>query len=283
MRPAIAIVAALGAVAATGGRVQLARAGCHGGGGGGGHGGGGSGGGGHGHGSWHTTECDDASDVIGFRRCTRFAAWSSDLRVPHIIIEGGGLVRRFPTLLDHQTGSVSHGSESFAYRVIQPSAARRLDTAAMSSLRARVGLPRGVYTGVEADLGGLVRAGGAGTEMMSTGAFGSPALQQERGLIVDGLGMVGVHGATGFGGLGVEMAGGVRAVSYSFHSSYHGCDQSTSIRALAAVAEARARGELWLGPWVTAGVMVGASVLERNAWMGGVYLGVHSRAFGGER
>jgi hypothetical protein len=24
-------------------------------------------------------------------------------------------------------------------------------------------------------------------------------------------------------------------------------------------------------------------VLERNSWMGGVYLGVHTRAFGGDR
>ena len=72
-------------------------------------------------------------------------------------------------------------------------------------------------------------------------------------------------------------------MSYSFQSSYHGCEQSTGITALGAVAEARVRGELWLGPWLTAGVTVGASVLERNSWMGGVYLGVHTRAFGGDR
>jgi hypothetical protein len=101
--------------------------------------------------------------------------------------------------------------------------------------------------------------------------------------VVSSLGVVGVHGATGAGGVGVELAGGVSAVSYSFHSSYHDCEQATSVTAYAPVAEARARGELWLSPWLTAGVTVGASVLERGAWIGGLYLGVHSRAFGGER
>jgi hypothetical protein len=102
-------------------------------------------------------------------------------------------------------------------------------------------------------------------------------------VLVDSLGVVGVRAATGFGALGVELAGGLRAVSYSFHSSYHDCQQSTSINALAAVAEARARGELWLTPWLAAGATLGTSVLERNAWMGGLYLGIHSRAYGGDR
>jgi hypothetical protein len=119
--------------------------------------------------------------------------------------------------------------------------------------------------------------------MMSTGAFGAPDLRQERGFLVDSFGVVGVRGATGSGGLGVELVGGMRAVSYSFHSSYHDCEQSTSITALGGVAEARVRGELWLGPWLTAGATLGASLLERNSWMGGIYLGVHTRAFGGDR
>jgi len=188
-------------------------------------------------------------------------------------------------LLGSQTGSVLHGAESFAYRVIQPagSAAHPLDTAVLSTIRASVVLPRGLYSGLEVDLGGLAQTGHAATEMMSTGSFGSPQLAQDRGFVFDSLGVVGVHGATGFGGLGVELAGGVRTVSYRFQSNYHDCEQSTSVRALGAVAEARARGELWLGPWLTAGVTVGASLLERNAWMGGVFVGVHSRAYGGDR
>ena len=75
----------------------------------------------------------------------------------------------------------------------------------------------------------------------------------------------------------------MRTVSYSFQSSYHLCQQATSVMVFAPVAEARARGELWLSPWLTAGVTLGTSVLETHAWMGGLYLGVHTRAFGGER
>jgi hypothetical protein len=140
-----------------------------------------------------------------------------------------------------------------------------------------------VYGGIEVDLGGVTQPGEAATEMMTTGAFGSPDLRQDRGFLVDSLGVVGVHAAAGFGGVGAELAGGVRAVSYRFQSSYHDCQQATGVTALGPVGEARARGELWLSPWLAAGVMVGTSFLERGAWMGGIYLGAHSRAFGGDR
>jgi hypothetical protein len=261
--------------------VRVAQAGCHGG------SGGGTGGGGHGGshaGQLHTTPaCEDDSDVVGLRHCSKFGDWATDLGMPQIIIEAGAVVRRFASLLDRQTGTVTHGVESFSYRVLQTARSRPLDTAVLSSLRAGVALPHGLYTALEVDLGGLARPGATPTEMMSTGVFGSPDLRQDHGFIVDSVGAVGVHGTVGSGGLGVELAGGMRGVSYSFHSSYHDCEQSTSVRALAAIAEARVRGELWLGPWVTAGVTVGTSVLDRNSWMGGVYLGVHTRAFGGER
>jgi hypothetical protein len=278
MKPALLAAAALAALAAPDGRI--AYAGCAGGGAGGGTGGGASGG----VGSWYLHgACANDSDVVGLRRCTRFAAWAKGLEVPQLIIEGGALVRRFPSLLGGQTGSVTHGVESFRYRMIQPAGARRFDSALLSSLRASVGLSRAVYAGLEVDLGRVRPPDAATAEMASAGVFGSPDLQPGHGLLVDSLGVVGVRAATGFGSVGVELAGGLRAVSYRFHSSYHDCQESTSIDALAAVAEARARGELWLTPWLTAGVTLGTSVLERNAWMGGLYLGVHSRAFGGDR
>jgi hypothetical protein len=274
-----AVLAALGAVAAalTAGP-RIAHAGCHGSGG--GHGGGAQGGG---HGA-AVSRCTDDSDVIGLRHCTGFGAWARNLRYPHLTIEAGAMVRRFGSLLDDQTGSVSHGAESFAYRVIQSgSTARPRDTAVLSTMRATIGWTRAVYSAAEVDLGGLAQQGTMQTEMMSTGAFGAPQLAQEHGLIVESLAVVGVHGSLGFGGIGVELAGGMRAVSYGFHSSYHDCQSSTSITAVGAVGEARARGELWLSPWLSAGAVVGTSVIERGAWMGGMYLGVHSRAFGGER
>lgn len=277
MKPALLAAAALAALAAPDGRI--AHAGCAGGGP--GSGAGGSTGGAAG---WYLrSACRNDSDVVGLRRCTRFAAWAKSLEVPQIILEAGALVRRFPSLLGSQTGSVTHGVESFRFRMVQPAGVRRFDTALLSSLRASVGLSRAVYAGLEVDLGSVRPPDAATAEMASAGAFGSPDLQPGHGLLVDSLGVVGVRAALGFGSVGVELAGGLRAISYNFHSSYHDCHQSTSIDALAGVAEARARGELWLTPWLTAGATLGTSVLERNAWMGGVYLGVRSRAFGGDR
>lgn len=276
MKPALLAAAALAAVAVPG--LRIAHAGC----GGGAAAAGGAAGGATGDWYLRAPGCESDSDVVGFRRCTRFAAWAKSLEHPQIILEAGALFRRFPSLLGSQLGSVTHGAESFTYRMIQPAGVRQFDTALLSSLRASVGLSRALYAGLEVDVGGVSRPDAASAEA-STGVFGSPDVQPGHGLIVDSLGVAGVRAATGFGALGVEFAGGLRAVSYGFHSSYHDCQQATGVNALAGVAEARARGELWLSPWLTAGAMLGTSVLERNAWMGGLYLGIHSRAFGGDR
>lgn len=285
MKPWIAVAAAAAAVAPAG--VSVAHAGSRGGSCGGSSGGGGGSGGGHGggsysHGVWHAAgDCEDSSDVVGLRHCARYAAWA--VRFPRLVIEAGAMVRRFPSLLDDQRGSVSHGAESFAYRVVQTAPRRALDTAILSTMRASLSLSGALYGGLEVDLGGVAQPGQAKAEMMSTGTFGSPRLAQDSGFIVDTLGLVGLRSALGFGGVAVELAGGVRTVSYSFHSDYHDCVSSTTVSAVAPVGDARARGELWLGPWLTAGVAVGTSLLERRNWSGALYLGIHSRAFGGDR
>jgi hypothetical protein len=269
-------------------RPRLVDAGCHGSGGGGSSGGGGHGGGGmHGGGgsSAHLgrdPDCEDDSEVVGYRHCKKFGSWGTNPRSPRIFVDAGVLVRRFGSLLDDRTGTVAHGAESFTYRVLAPTRSHLLDTAVLSTLRLGAGLPHGLYAAVEVDLGGLAQPGRVTTEM-STGDLGTPSLRQDRGLVVDSLGAVGVRGVTHAGLLGVELAGGMRAVSYNFHSSYLGCEQAASVTAYAPIAEARAHGELWLSPWLTAGVAVGTSVLETRTWMGGIYLGVHTRAFGGLR
>lgn len=266
-------------------RPRLAHAGCHGGSGGGsGGGGGGNGGGVYFGGATAAAErCEETSDVVGYRQCTRFGAWGMNPRIPHLSIEGGVLVRQFTTLLDGQISSYHHGAEQFAYRVLAPSGGRELDTAVLSTLRATLGLRHGLYGAAEIDLGGLTRAAHTGTEMMNAGALGTPDLRQDGGFVVDSLATLGVRGATHFGSLGAELSGGLRAVSYGFYSTYFDCIRPTSVMAYAPVAEARARGELWLSPWLTAGVTVGTSVIDARTWMGGVYLGVHTRAFGGGR
>ena len=69
--------------------------------------------------------------------------------------------------------------------------------------------------------------------------------------------------------LGVEVAGGWRALRFTLDDEDH--DQ--------AIAEARVRGQIWLSSQLTAGAAVGASLIDRG-WVAGIYLGVHSNLFG---
>jgi hypothetical protein len=232
--------------------------------------------------------CHDDTDVLGYRKCAPFAAWSSSPRTPPIFIETGVIVRRFKTLLDGQISSVTHGDQILsAFRAssgrtstgaITPAA---FDSAVMSTVRVGASLPHGLFTALEIDVGGITREGSSNAQDIASGVLSAPTIQQDGGVIVDSLATVGLRGTSSFGALGVEFAGGVRTVSYSFDSQFPSFAQSSTLTAIAPVAEARVRGELWLGPWISAGVEVGTSVLEKNAWMGGVYLGVHTRAFSG--
>jgi hypothetical protein len=260
-----------------------------GGGGGGDSGGGDSGGGDSGgydyggdSGSSDTTPaCRDSTDVVGYRECTKFGTWG--IRLPHVFLELGSQVRQFPSALGAREGSVSHGLESFAYRIVAPEQVATRDTAATASLRVSTSLRRGVYVGVEGEIGGLTTIAPVRTEMTTSGTYGSPQLAATRGMMLGGLGLVGLRGATRFGTLSLEGAGGMRDVRYTFASSYHGCETTSTIGATLAVLEARGRGELWLSPWLSAGATIGASLIDRGDWMAGFYLGVHTRSFGKSR
>jgi hypothetical protein len=205
------------------------------------------------------------------------------MRLPRIFIEGGTRVRSFGSGLADQTGSISHGLESFSYRVVMPTAEAHRDVAVTTNLRIGFGIPHGFYGGIEGEIGGLVAPASATAEMTSSGVFGSPNVEQQSGLVL-GLAAVGGVRVNGrYGSLAIEGAGGLRSVRYTFASSYHECETETTIVDNRSVVEARARAELWLSPWLTAGVAVGSNVLDQHDWMAGVYLGAHSRAFAGGR
>lgn len=282
-----------------------ARAGsCHGGGGGGGgsssggggsvsSGGGGSYSGGGGYvsssdsGSSASTACVDDSDVVGFRHCTKFGAWAANMRLPKFFVELGSSMRAFQSGLPDRTGTVQHGLEQFSYRVVMPtssSGGASRDVAMLSDVRMGVGLPHNLYTGFDLELGGLVAPATATAEMTTTpGAYGSPNVSQGNGMVIGFSGIAGYRAVGRRGSLAIEGAGGLRSVRYKFDSSYHDCATSTTIVDNRSVVEARARAEVWLNPWLTAGVTLGSNVLERDDWMAGIYLGAHSRAFAGGR
>lgn len=68
--------------------------------------------------------------------------------------------------------------------------------------------------------------------------------------------------------LGAEIAGGMRIVDAEE-------DQDD------VVLEARARGDVWLTPWLTLGVVIGSSLIDRGDYMTGISLGTHTNAFDG--
>jgi hypothetical protein len=230
-----------------------------------------------------TPACSDSSDVVGYRMCTQFGVWADTLRFPHIIIELGTSVKRFPNVLGTRSTSVTHGEESISYRVTMPTQRESYDVAVLSTLRLGVELGHGVYTGVDVNLGGIADAGHASTEMVSARALGTPVLEQQHGLVLEALGVAGMRSVLGPTRLSVELAGGVRSVSYTFNSHYLACEQLVTIGTSAPVLDARARGELWINPWLTVGATLGSSVIDRGAWSTGVFFGLHTRAFGGDR
>lgn len=230
-----------------------------------------------------TPACTDETDIVGYRRCVKFGAWGSPRRVPLLVIELGTAMRTFSSPLGTATGELSHEDERFTYRVVSapPSAAvPAMDAALVSTLRLGLGLPHGLYAAAEGELGGLVR-NSTRAEMTSTGTFGAPTLTPGASLVAGALGIVGARGAAGRGTFGVEVAGGVRAISYTYDSRYLACEGSTTQSVRSPLLEARARASLWLSPFVNLGVTAGASIIDRGAWIAGAHLGFVTQAFGG--
>jgi hypothetical protein len=228
-----------------------------------------------------STGCVEDNDVVGYRQCTKFGAWSANLRMPRLFIELGTNVRQFGSRLGSHAGTVSHGTESFSYRMVMPESGG-LDTAVTSAMRLGIGMPHGLYAGAEAELGGISARGGT-VEMQAPGVFGTPQLDASTGMYIGLLGIAGLRGSAGRATFGLEAAGGVRTERYRFASTYHNCETTSAIVVSEAVVEARARAELWLNPWITAGVSLGTSVVDRNDWLAGAYFGFHTRAFAGGR
>lgn len=226
--------------------------------------------------------CSETTDIEGYRECVAFGAWADNMTFPQIVIEVGSNVRRFSSVAGGADGSVSHGDETFAYRIAMPARSLREETAV--TMTARMALQsHGLYAGFEGEIGGLASTAPVTAEMLSTGTYGSPVLDGSGATFLGIYGVAGVRGGTTRFALAAEMAGGLRDVEYRFDSTYHDCAQTSTIDVIHGVVEARARAEVWVYPWASLGAQVGTSVLEHGDWMAGVYVGLHSRAYGGLR
>jgi hypothetical protein len=228
--------------------------------------------------------CSDATDIVGYRRCTEFGAWGANLRKPLVQIELGTAMRTFASPTGERWGSLEHDSESFSFRTVGASeSARPFDTALVTTLRIALGGRYGSFLALEGELGGLVEQTGGRVEMMTSGLLGTPSIEQTHAIVVSGLAVAGAGGSIGRLRLGAEVAGGVRDVAYLYESHYLACEQSETLSITTGVLEARARAGVWLSPFVSVGVTAGASLLDRGAWVGGLSVGVVTQAFGGTR
>ncbi len=257
------------------GRVELAEAGSC--------GGGGGGGGSSSSSSSSTPACSDTSDVVGYRHCTGYGRWATNLRIPLIVFELGTSVHSFASPLTAHDGSVEHEAQEFSYRAVDPgSRGGGSSNATAVTTTLRVAMGRTIYGAGEVELGGLV-SDPTHVEMTSSGSLGKPTIEQSSAIAYGGLAVVGAQGATRNATFGVELAGGMRGVTYHYSSRYLACETTDSVSVARAVLEARARAATWVTPLISVGVSVGASVIDQHDWSAGLFMAAHTQAFGGGR
>jgi hypothetical protein len=193
---------------------------------------------------------DDRSEVVGYRQCTRYGSWGTNLLDPDMFVQVGMNMRHFAGSAPMSSARSTAGTEK------SPGGG---DDALMFDERIGYPLTRGIYMAFDFELGN----------------FNNPDSKHtnERDFVLDGLVSLGARGGLGPFSIGAEVAGGVMQSSFPSQQT-----ESTD-----GILEARGRAELWLAPWFTVGGAIGASIIDRGDWMAGLYLGVHTWAYAGDR
>ena len=247
---------------------------------------GGGGGGSYSSGDSSTTAtCTDATDIVGYRQCQKYGTWANTMKIPLLIFELGVALQTFDSPLEHGSGNLEHEGEDFTYRVVSDSGnANATDraTAIVTSLRVGVGSRIGIYGAGEIEVGALASEP-TRAEMTSTGKYGAPRLEENGALAVGALAVAGYQRGTTRLLFGAELAGGVRAVSYSYHSTYLACEQDFSIVVARPVLEARARASMFVTPNFSVGAQLGSSLIDQHDWNAGVFFSGYTRAFAAAR
>lgn len=218
--------------------------------------------------------CVDGSTVVGYRTCEPFGAWGAAARLPRVSFELGPWSSMVDLADVAVTGSVAHGDgTTYGYRVVGDSLGARAD---VLGLRSRLVLHQGAtYVGLEGGVGGIVAPGVERRAMMPGVDLSSQtAAAASAGVVAGGRVFVGRLS------LGGEVMGGVRAIGVTSTSTHGDCVVEDTRWSRQPAVELRARGALWLSPWLSAGAYVGQDALggTRSA---GLELGFHLRAFDG--
>jgi len=187
------------------------------------------------------------SEVVGYRKCTPYGAWSLEVDERALFVSYGMTWRHF--------GDVT--IPSAAARSTSTSSSTQSIDALVFVERAGVSLSHGAFAAFEIEMGNF--------------AAGSEADSHD--IIVGGLGQVGLRAHLAPLTLGGELGLGYRG--YSEPDSYELVGEL--------VVEARGRAEVWLSPWFTIGAVAGSSLRRHGDWMAGISLGFHTQAYAGER
>jgi hypothetical protein len=191
---------------------------------------------------------EDSTDVVGYRQCPRYGRWGENLLEPEVFVQVGMTFRHFAAA--PKAGTARTTSPQPTHNKGAGNTAWLFDE--------RIGTPiaGALFTAFDFELGNF-----------------DPERTDDRGFVVDGMISLGLQGSIGAVTIGGEVAGGVMRSSFPAEVEEH----------TSALLEARARGELWIAPWVTLGGAAGTSLLDKGDWMFGLYLGVHTWAYAGSR
>ena len=231
--------------------------------------------------------CVDGTTVVGYRTCAPYGAWSTTARLPKVSFEIGP----WSSMIDLEdvavAGSVMHSDgTSYAYRIVGSELGGQAD---VIGVRSRLLAHRGVgYVGLEGGVGGVVTSAiDRRTPMAAVELESRTAAVATGGVVIGARIFIGQLTAgsadrafVGRLSLGGEVMAGVRAVSVTSTSTHGSCVVDDLQWSGAPTIEVRARGELWLTPWLTAGGYLGRDALGGQT-SAGLDLGFHLRAFDG--
>ncbi|HVV85724.1 MAG TPA: hypothetical protein VHE35_21845 [Kofleriaceae bacterium] len=222
----------------------------------------------------YTPPCEDGSDVVGYRTCTPYGAWSTIAQLPKVSFDLG----LWSSMVDLHgvdvAGSMTHSDGThYSYRVVGSDLGGDADAVGVIS---RLLLHHGAtYAGLEGAAGGVVTDNSERTTPMAGFDLSSRGSTVAVGGVVAG-GRV-FAGRVSVGG---ELMAGVRGIAVASTSTHGACVSDDVHWATSPTVELRARGDLWLTPWFTAGAYLGRDALGGQT-SGGVDLGFHLRAFDG--
>lgn len=211
----------------------------------------------------HHRHCRDRSTTLGRRVCRNFGDWSSITRLPPVTPELTVSLRSLG--LPAGPAAPAAGARTTAPETTTPSQQYR---APGLGLRWSVGVRRGVYLGFGVEGGPVVerdpRPTGAATPVgfYAAGTLHAGVRQRVGALLLSA--------ELGSGAMIVPIAPSVPAVE---GAAMEPIDLGGRF-----VIEARARADIWLNPWFTAGAFAGADLQGRGA-VAGLQFAMHLRAF----